>query len=88
MAGKSLFAYIDSHGFRRMSYLPPCGACVHVAAVGQSRCADSYKVYRSGDPSSWSAFIDVTAEDPIDTDTGCEVIEQKRGARWGAPSDS
>ncbi len=30
---------------------------------------DSYRVYRSTDPSSAAAFVDVTAEDPDDTDT-------------------
>ena len=29
----------------------------------------SYRVYRSTDPSTAAAFIDVTAEDPDDTDT-------------------
>jgi subtilisin-like proprotein convertase family protein len=31
--------------------------------------ADSYRVYRSDDPSSESAFLDITYEDPDDTDT-------------------
>jgi len=31
--------------------------------------ADSYKVYRSAEPSTWGSFTEVTLEDPDDSDT-------------------
>ena len=50
--------------------------------------ADRYIVYRSGDPSSWNAFTDVTPEDPDDSDTTapmvnetCSRVDQKKSRR-------
>ncbi len=44
--------------------------------------ADSYKVYRSDDPSSQSAFADVTLEDPDDTDTLFESASPGDVSYW------